>query len=860
MRDYGELASRYLLQHKRRSILTIIGIVLAVSLFSSISTLFLSYRDLQIQDVKKTNGNYEFSYKEVNEEQLDSIINNVEVLNYGVMKELGTAEITGNNNKQTKGKKSLSIDIKSYDNQAFNNIFNNYFYLKEGRLPAKEDEIVVEARTLYSLGDKKVGDKIIVSTTSKRNGKTESNIKEYVIVGTYEEGMFSSDTYNGFTYLNNHDLNNKGVYSVFVNLKEKKDKIGIASNIAKDLNLNTTSEKSQFSINKELLTLESFTLNNILDNKIANQIALLFCIIVVCGVAIVYNNFNIAVMERMEQFGVMRTVGATPKQIRKLVLREAFYMCIIAIPIGLAMGYLGLYSILEVLRKISNVDYTIIHVKFYPLSLLTCIFLITITVLLSVWSPARRAGKVSPIDAVKTTTEIKNERIKRRKSKVFRWLFKFEGEMAYKNVRRIPKRFWITVSSLVISITLLIVYGTYTKDRYKSNNMQHSLSEADSRFEKIDGSFTEDDFEEIGSMEGIDRIYKIANNPAEIIFPKEYGNLNYEKETGNPLMVVKGYENYIYAGNSIMSYYDDNAFQVAKKYLVDGVIDKRLLNNMGVILVRKGDNDYSNYKVGDKISIPKIKSYQWGEREQKYKKGEISDKDLEAYNMKTAIKNNEFYSLNIVGIVSNDFLNEHYTLQDGLNLIFTEEVYKKLNGNLDSKAMLIKFKDKQSREKLNNYFGKKASELGGRYTDYYKKAEEERNRILQEKVFIYGIITLISLISSINIINSIGINILIRKREFAALQALGMTRGQMTRMVLLEGLIHGVVSSFISLILASYLIRILMRAESREVTSNVPIEILIISIGGCILISLIASLNPLRRLKNMNVVENLKGD
>lgn len=859
MRDYGELASRYLLQHKRRSTLTIVGIVLAVSLFSSISTLFLSYRDLQIQDVKKTNGNYDFSYKEINEVQLDSIINNVEVLNYGVMKELGTVQIAGNN-KQTKGKKPFSINIKSYDNEAFNNIFNNYFHLKEGRLPAKEDEIVVEARLLYSLGDKKVGDSISLITSKKGNGKTENNIKKYVIVGTYEEGMFSSDTYNGFTYLQHYDLNNKGMYNVFVNLKEKKDKIGIASNIAKDLNLNTSSEKSQFSINMELLTLESFTLHNILDNKIANQIALLFCIIVVCGVAIVYNNFNIAVMERMEQFGVMRTIGATPKQIRKLVFREAFYMCIIAIPIGLVTGYLGLYSILEILRKIINVDYTIIHVKFYPLSLLICIFLITITVLISVWSPARRAGKVSAIDAVKTTTVIKNERIRRRKGKAFRILFKFEGEMAYKNVRRIPKRFWITVSSLVISMTLLIVYGTYTKNVYKSNNMQHSLSEADARFEKIEGTFTEGDYKEITSMEGIDRIYKVANNPTEIIFPKKYGNLNYEKETGNPLMVVKGFENYIYAGNSIMSYYDDNAFQVAKKYLVDGVIDKSLLNNMGVILVRKGDNDYSNYKVGDKISIPKIKSYQWGEVEQKYKKGEISDKDLEAYNMKTAIKNNEFYSLNIVGIVSNDFLNEHYALQDGLNLIFTEEVYKKLNGNLDSEAMLIKFKDKQSREKLNNYFSKKASELGGRYIDYYKKAEEERNRILQEKVFIYGIIALISLISSINIINSIGINILIRKKEFAALQAVGMTRGQMTRMVLLEGLIHGVIAAFVSLILGSYVIRIIMKGEGREITSNIPIEILIISIGGGILISLFASFIPLRRLKNLNIVENLKSE
>jgi len=116
------------------------------------------------------------------------------------------------------------------------------------------------------------------------------------------------------------------------------------------------------------------------------------------------------------------------------------------------------------------------------------------------------------------------------------------------------------------------------------------------------------------------------------------------------------------------------------------------------------------------------------------------------------------------------------------------------------------------------------------------------------------------LISSINIINSVGINILIRKKEFAALQALGMTRGQMTRMILLEGLIHGVVSAFFSLILGSYLIRIIMKGEGREITSNIPIEILIISIGGSILISLFASFIPLRRLKNMNIVEGLKSE
>lgn len=864
MNSYSEITSRYLKQHKKRTLLIVIGIIVSISLFSGISTLYLNQRASDIESTKQMQGNYEVKYKKLDENKLDKIMQHTEVLNYGVEQSLDEGKLINENRKIEK-----PISINAYNKSSYDNIFKNYFDIKQGRLPLKENELVIENRALKELGDKKLGDKVTVEILNKSKDNKVGK-KEYEIVGTYEDKVFSTSRYTGITFIKDEALKNKGLYDIYVNLKEKKDKINTAESLGKELGLNIIKkdeDKCQIEINEQLLREEGLIDSRISENTTAVMVAILFIIIILCSAAVIYNFFNMSVSERIKHFGILRSIGATPAQIRIIVFKEAFYMSLMALPAGLIMGYVGLIGILAIVKKVNNVNHDMLKIKFYPEVILVCTVLTLITILISVWIPARKAGKINLIDAIRNGGEYKREKIKRRRSAVFKFFFKLEGELAYKNIRRIPKRFWITVSSLIISIVLMIVYGTSISAIKQVNDKDHDLSNKDACFYKINNHFTEAEINEIKNLNGIDRVYKRAYNSCDFAFPKEYLNKNYSKETGRSVNMLEG-TNFVNVGNTEMSFYGDNEFEVAKKYLISGKIDKKALSDMGVLLVNKNKviayktkmdktvtADFSTYKVGDKIVVPKIKSYPYHFREEDNKK-EANDSIKE---MKKAINNKEFYTFTVVGILDSDFLGENP--QDGLGLVFTEDVYKKINGNLNSGQLLIKFKDKESRERLYDYFNKKASQIGGSYSDFYKQAEEERKTYLQQDIFVYTFIGLIILISAINIISTISINIMLRKREFAAMQAIGMEEEQLRKMVLLEGAIHGLIAAFVGSIIGGAIAKLLLyKVVPDDVKIKIPFEIFIIGIGGALIITLLASVIPIRRLKKMNIIESLRWD
>lgn len=856
MHNYTDLTWKYLKQHKRRTILIIISIVVSISLFSSISTLILSDRDAQIENAKQKSGNYEVEYKQIDETKVSKIINNAEVLNCGIMQRLEPGKVLKEN-------KNFLIDIKAYNKSSYDNVFKNYFDIKEGRLPLKDNEIAIENRALYSLSGKKLGDTISIEVPDSE-GDAKSIKKEYEIVGTYEERFFSTEVFNGITFLREEAIKEKGLYNIFVNLKEKKDKVGTANELAKEFKLKTDGgdNSSQININQQLLSAEGLMNNSLFGSSNIVIMAILFGIIILCSAAVIYNAFNISVMERIKQFGILRSIGATPSQIRRIVFKEAFYVCLIAVPLGIITGYGALGGVLDIVRNSKSMDSNIIHIGFYPEVILICIVLAIITIAISVWSPARRAGKVSPIDAIKNINEIKSEEIKIRKGRTIKLLFSYEGELAYKNIRRTPKRFWFTVSSLIVSIALLIVYSNTMSIIKQQRDKNLNFSNSDAAFDKHRNNFTKEELNEIRNTDGIDKIYRKANNNCSFAFPKEYLNPKYQKDTGRPVRMLEGTD-FVNAGNTAMSFYDDNGFEAAKKYLLDGKIDKNALNDMGVLLINKNrvigepinkeiTADFSTYKVGDKIIVPKIKAYPFASEDEKGSEKPISHDE----EMKKAIDNKEFYTFTVVGILDADFLGGYP--QDGLGLVFTEEVYKKINGNLNSRSILIKYKDKEAREKLYEYFNKKASQIAGSYTDFYKLAEQERKQDAEANLFVYGFIGLIMLISAINIINTMAINVMLRKREFASLQAIGMTKQQLAKMILLEGLIHGLISAFGGIIIGAILTRIFIYFTVSDINLKLPYVTLALCIGISVLLTLAASIIPLKKLSKMNIVENLR--
>ncbi|MFL0249477.1 ABC transporter permease [Clostridium neuense] len=851
MKSYSEITLKYLKVNKKRTALTILGVILSVALFTGIGTILFSYRTSQIEDAKSSLGNYEFKYDNISSSKAEKIINNAEVLNSGIEEKWDSAKVKLQN-------ENLSLMVRAYDKSGFEKIVNKCFEIRKGRLPKNEDEVMIDMGTFYQLKNKKIGDSITINLK-------DNEAKTYKIVGAYEYNIFNQG--KAITFLK-FSANDNSKFNVFLNLKQKRNKQGVISRITKQSDLKT--EKYTIEYNDVILRSYFESPNELRNDFMIKIIVFLISIIVVSSAALIYNSFNISVMERIKHFGILRSIGATPVQIKKLIIKEAFYMCLIGIPVGFLAGYFGIYITVKLMGNLALIGSSNFKIGLYPEVFIISAILSVFTIFLSAFSPVRRAGKISPMDALKNTVGIKNKKLKKRSNKIIKLLFGNEGELAYKNIKRLPGRFWVTVFSLVISVVMFIVFTTFASFTKQANNETQKIVPYDSViFKGNNEGLRLQDYEQIKKLSGVKKVYKMSSSGGVIYIPSDKFNKKFYNATDLRGGVAETYNNFISLNDSNISSYDDTALNLAEKYISSGEIDKEKLNDNGVLIVNKNKvsvsdknghrnvyKDYSNYKVGDKITIPKMKSYIINDEDHGF--------DNAKKEAKKAIDNKKFITLTVVGILNKDPLDSHNDgyPYEGMNFIFSENMYKKLNGTLNYGGFGIVFKDGASRDKLYSYFENKASEIGGYYTDYYKVVQDNKKRDFEMQVFVYGFIVLITLISAVNIINTVSINLILRKAEFAMLMAIGMTKEQLTKMVLLEGTLHGIIAAalgtFIGAGLDFILIKIITGSELKDFELKFPIGTIICGILAAILITLIASLIPLRKLKNMDVIENLR--
>ena len=190
-------------------------------------------------------------------------------------------------------------------------------------------------------------------------------------------------------------------------------------------------------------------------------IGIIIGIVVISTVAVIYNAFQISVVERIKQFGLLRAVGGTPKQIKKLVLREATVLAAIGVPLGLLCGVIAIYGIGYLIKLMGGESIMPIKLSVSPRILGFSGVLGLISIYLSALSPALNAGRISPLTAISGRNSISKEKIKRRKSFIVQKLFGFEGALAAKNIKRNRKRYRITVFSIIISVMLFITFKSF---------------------------------------------------------------------------------------------------------------------------------------------------------------------------------------------------------------------------------------------------------------------------------------------------------------------------------------------------------------------------------------------------------------
>ena len=129
--------------------------------------------------------------------------------------------------------------------------------------------------------------------------------------------------------------------------------------------------------------------------------------IIVCTIVVIYNSFNISVIERIRYFGILKAIGATPKQIKRIIYKEGFLMGLIALPLGCIVGFLALKYGIKIFIGDTLMFVESFKVGFYPVIILVTAILVAITIFLSILMPARKANKISAVDAIRNKNEIK---------------------------------------------------------------------------------------------------------------------------------------------------------------------------------------------------------------------------------------------------------------------------------------------------------------------------------------------------------------------------------------------------------------------------------------------------------------------
>jgi len=193
----------------------------------------------------------------------------------------------------------------------------------------------------------------------------------------------------------------------------------------------------------------------------------LCAIIVFASVVVVSNAFRVSAGERTRQFGILKSVGATQKQIARIITHEGLLLSAIGIPLGIALGLLLNFSGIRItdyfLRGINELSEQKIALAFTVAwqAILLSVALSLITVWFSAWLPARKAAKISAIEAIRSTGEIKVKAKQVRANPLVRAMWGFEGVLASKSLKRSRRNFRATVVSLTVSIALLITVGAF---------------------------------------------------------------------------------------------------------------------------------------------------------------------------------------------------------------------------------------------------------------------------------------------------------------------------------------------------------------------------------------------------------------
>lgn len=785
------LAKGNLKSNKSKSILIVLTILLTTTLLTSVALTCLNWFNANKGMTIERSGSFHGVYKRVNINGVNILKNNIDIESIGVFKTVGYSSFKENN-----------LSIVYADNNT--NDMGNVKFVK-GSIPLKKNEIAIQEGYLNLLGiNSRIGEKVSLEYESKEDGK----IKKYnfILSGIIKDSEINKANKNytsiiSENFLKGEESSKDMKFNAYVRVigenklsgDEIKEKL---KSVANDVGIN----KYNVKINDDYINATN------LDPAVIGFGVVITLIIIFSSVIVIYSIFYVSVVNKVQEYGKLRAVGATKKQIRKIILKEGFTLATISIPIGIIIGYL--ISNLIIVKIIGLDRYGVLGIN---IPVIIGILIISyITVFVSLIKPMNIAAKVSPVEAMRYSGDYNNK--KQRKG--------YETinikRLAYANISRNKKRTLITLASLSLSGILFITISTVMSS-INAKDMATQHSSGDFTLSLTNYSLDKNSGTTLGMLQEKNTLGKeLQDKISKIDGVKE---IDISRSTNAKYILPSGEESSVSFGG-----YEESMFKELEENLVEGEINREsLLSGKGIIYTYPNFAEEYGIKVGDKVKL----SIYDGSR--------VINKEFNVDAI-SAVYGNEF-------IVPNKILNK--IIKTDLTTSVAITVSKSKMESVKEEIKLI--------ADSNGFIEMTTLE------DTIKQYEQA---IEMTKILGYSLVIIIGVIGFINLINTMITSIITRKKELGILQAIGLSNKQLIRMLQIEGAFYTTVTLGITLILGNvigYGAFLAFKNSGASYTSyNYPLNQTIIMIISVVLVQILITYLVTNNFKKDSLIDRIR--
>ena len=841
MNILNKLSIKNLKLNKKRTISTIIGIVLSVALICAVATMATSFRETLLQGAISKRGYYHIKLSDITENDIKDIKNNRDIKDIKQIQEVGYAEL-----KISQNKDKPYTHIYSMENNTFEFL---KFKLIEGNFPKNENEIIISKHIITNgKGDIKIGDTITLDVGKRisadnieldssysyhsEHEKIEDSEKyTFKVVGMIERPDYTFENTGdpGYTMITTNL--NKGKKEAYLSLKEPKEYkssiselLGINYDDLKIIEKNGEETKYKHEINSEILRWEVFAFSDSTVSMLYSVIGVVIFIIIFTSVFCIRNSFAISITEKIKMYGMLSSVGATRKQIKKNVIFEAMALGLIGIPLGILSGLFADFVLLKIVNVLLSdalvgyADGIVFKVSITPI--IISIILGFITIYLSAISSAKKAAKVSPIEQLRNSDEIKIKNKKLKTPKIIEKVFKTGGVLAYKNLKRSKKKYRTTVISIAVSVFIFITMNAFITNMFDLTGQYYE--DYDYNFIVESSKFTDEEINKIVKQESVES-YHILYQPKRMYEIRDLSKIHeYGKE-----LITEELSGEKYCGLYLVAL-DEASFKEYSKKIGVKFED---VKDTGILC-----DEYNEYdKETGAVELKRLYKYEKGDTiVGEYNKEELKIKVGDVSKIKPYGLERVFYDGGYLVVNKNEFK----------NIDFSDDVTITIQSN-NTTELQTAIEEKDSSLTIVNL---------------EDVAKEEKSMILVTNIFLYGFIAVITLIGVTNIFNTITSNMELRQKEFAMLKSIGMTKKEFNRMINLETLFYGTKSLLYGIILGLLGTLAMYKAFSVKIDAGmyIPIKPIIISVIFVFILIFIIMRYSISKINKQNTIETIR--